>query len=289
MTGQPQSRVGLIGVGLLGTALAERFLHSGRRVLGFDIDSQRLIDLRSLGGESAESLEGIADACDTIVFSLPDSSIVESVVDQIQSSLRAGTIIIDTTTGDPDRTAAIGERLRQSGVDYVDATVAGSSEQTRRGEAVVMAGGEAEAVQRCEALLKTFSHRVFHVGACGSGARMKLVVNLVLGLNRAVLAEGLSLAAAAGLDAATTLEVLRSGAAYSAAMDAKGQKMIDEDFTPQARLAQHLKDVQLILDLGRQSGASLPLSAAHRELLERAVQLGFGDADNSAIRKAFDK
>ena len=117
---------------------------------------------------------------------------------------------------------------------------------------------------------------------------MKLVVNLVLGLNRAVLAEGLSLAQACGIEPAMALEVLRSGAAHSAAMDTKGLKMVQRDFTPQARLAQHRKDVGLILTLAQSHETELPLSQIHAQLLDRAIQRGFGELDNSAILKAFD-
>ena len=123
---------------------------------------------------------------------------------------------------------------------------------------------------------------------CGSGATAKLIVNLVLGLNRAVLAEGLSLARSCGVDLTQMLAILQSGAAYSRAMDTKGPKMLSGDFTPQARLDQHWKDVRLILELGRQQGATLPLSQVHHELLERASAMGFGASDNSAVIRAFD-
>jgi 3-hydroxyisobutyrate dehydrogenase-like beta-hydroxyacid dehydrogenase len=118
---------------------------------------------------------------------------------------------------------------------------------------------------------------------------MKLVLNLVLGLNRAVLAEGLCYAAAAGVDPAAALEILKAGPAYSRVMDTKGQKMLAGDFTAEARLSQHLKDVRLILESGARAGASLPLSSVHRALLEKAEAAGFGAADNSAVIKAFAK
>jgi 3-hydroxyisobutyrate dehydrogenase len=117
---------------------------------------------------------------------------------------------------------------------------------------------------------------------------MKLVVNLVLGLNRAVLAEGLTLARHLELDLPQTLAVLKAGAAYSTVMDAKGAKMLSGDFAPQARLSQHAKDVRLILAAAGQSGVDLPLSQVHRELLERALAAGLGELDNSAIFRAFE-
>ena len=112
---------------------------------------------------------------------------------------------------------------------------------------------------------------------------MKLIVNLVLGLNRAVLAEGLALATACGMDGQQVLDVLRQGPAYSTVMDTKGSKMVLEEFAAEARLTQHLKDVQLIRQLGVENKHPLPLSQVHEKLLERAVQLGYGAADNSAV------
>ena len=108
----------------------------------------------------------------------------------------------------------------------------------------------------------------------GTAAKMKLVTNLVLGLNRAALAEGLVLASSFGLDPQLTLEVLQASAAYSKAMDAKGAKMIGGDFAPQARLSQHLKDVRLLLAAAARTGRTLPLSETHRKLLEFAESLG---------------
>jgi 3-hydroxyisobutyrate dehydrogenase-like beta-hydroxyacid dehydrogenase len=117
---------------------------------------------------------------------------------------------------------------------------------------------------------------------------MKLVFNLVLGLHRAVLAEALSFAGSYGIDPAAALEVLKAGAAYSKVMDIKGGKMLSGDFTPEARLSQHLKDVRLIVAAAERCGAMVPLSEIHRELLERAEAAGFGAMDNSAVIKAFE-
>jgi 3-hydroxyisobutyrate dehydrogenase-like beta-hydroxyacid dehydrogenase len=182
----------------------------------------------------------------------------------------------------------MGARLAARGVAYLDATVSGSSEQARRGEAVVMVGGDPRAFAACRDVFDAIARNAFHVGPVGAGARMKLATNLVLGLNRAALAEGLAFARRMGLDPSLTLEILRAGAAYSRIMDAKGPKMIAGDFAPQARLSQHLKDVRLILAEARRAGAATPLSEAHRGLLEAAEAAGFGAADNSAIIRAFE-
>jgi 3-hydroxyisobutyrate dehydrogenase-like beta-hydroxyacid dehydrogenase len=281
------NRIGIIGIGLLGSALTERLLAADFEVIGFDPDDSRLSRFLDLGGKARSSAAEVAVDATRILLSLPNSEVVESVVGEIAESLRGGSWVIDTTTGAPDKTELIARRLLARGVGYLDATVAGSSEQARRGDIVMMVGGDPEDYAACADVFDVLARQTFHVGPSGCGSRMKLVVNLVLGLNRAALAEGLTLARVSGIDLATALDVLRSGAAYSAAMDTKGRKMIDEDFTPQARLAQHHKDVGLILDLAGACGIELPLSQLHNEVLGLAERLGLGELDNSAIIKAF--
>jgi 3-hydroxyisobutyrate dehydrogenase-like beta-hydroxyacid dehydrogenase len=279
--------VGLIGVGLVGSALAGRFRQAGLAVVGYDRRPEARQALAAAGGVVADSALAVAAAAPVVVLSLPDSDAVETVVREVEPALPSRTVV-DTTTGDPDRTAALGERLQAMGVDYLDATIVGSSRLVREGMAVVVAGGEEAVFRRCAVLLDAFATREFHVGPWGSGARMKLVVNLVLGLHRAVLAEGLAFARASGFDPVVALEVLRSGVAYSRIMDVKGRKMIDGDFTPDARLSQHHKDVRLILDAATSAGIDLPLSRLHDKLLADLEARGFGGLDNSAIIQAYD-
>ena len=202
--------------------------------------------------------------------------------------LTAGTAIIDCTTGEPEAMAAMGAKLAKSNIDYLDATVLGSSRVVRSGAAVVMAGGRRPVFDAALPLFKTFSSRAFYLGSYGAGARMKLVANLALGLHRAVLAETLAFAHACEVSPVDALEVLKAGAAYSRVMDDKGQKMLDHDFSVEAKLSQHLKDVRLILAAANAKNAKAPLSQVHRQLLERLEAAGYGEMDNSAIIMAYE-
>lgn len=279
--------VGVIGLGLMGTALSERFRAAGLRVVGFDARPECCGALAQIGGEPVGSVRDVFAAARTVVFSLPTSDATRSVVAEAGDLVR-GTTILDTTTGDPDAVEEVGEALAGAECDYLDATITGSSSQTRAGNVVVTAGGRSDVFARSIALFRTFASRWFHVGGWGSGARTKLVVNLVLGLNRAALAEGLALARCCGLDLTAVLEILQSGAAYSRAMDVKGRKMIDGDFVPQARLSQHLKDIRLILSEGDRCGATMPFSTLHETLLAQLADRGLADWDNSAVIRAFE-
>jgi 3-hydroxyisobutyrate dehydrogenase-like beta-hydroxyacid dehydrogenase len=283
-------RIGMIGLGLMGTAMSERLLEHGFDVLAWNRTREKADPLLAFGARWSDN--PLAD-CDRVIISLYTSDVVESVLGQLldDSVAKRGTeelrrkILIDTTTGVPEQSAAMCAHLASLGIQYLDAPISGSSEQTRRGEATVMVGGEREAFESCNDLWPMLGANIYHVGAIGSAAKMKLISNLVLGLNRAALAEALVFAQGIGVDPASALEVLRGSMAYSRVMDVKGQKMLQEDFTVQARLAQHLKDVRLILA----SGMKLPLSETHRQLLEQAEAMGLGEADNSAIIKAIQQ
>lgn len=279
--------IGLIGLGLMGSALAERLIGGGYPVVGFDVAETARDRLRTIGGEPAESASDVFSRARTVLLSLPNSAVVHDVLREA-SDLAKDSFIIDTTTGDPTVTVKIARQLGDQGVRYLDATLTGSSQVAREGQLIVTAGGSQADLEEAIPVFRTFARHWFHVGPSGSGAKIKLVVNLVLGLNRAVLAEALAFARAGGLDLDTTLQVLKSGAAYSVVMDAKGQRMIHGDFTPDARLAQHLKDVRLILAEGKACDARLPLSTLHEELLTDLANRGFGDQDNSCIYRAFD-
>lgn len=272
--------VGLIGLGLLGAAVAERLHHSGIRVHGFDIDTKK-----AGATVRAQTPSEIAAACGRIILCLPQSAAVESVIGLLENHLRPGTMIADATTGSPGIVEGIAWRLARQNIEYADACIGGSSEDVRQGRATVMFGGSAAAFSAWRTIFDTYARSAFHLGPAGAGTRMKLAFNLVLGLHRAVLAEGLAFARGAGIPLKDALAVLKEGAAYSRVMDTKGQKMVEEDFEPQARLSQHLKDVRLILEEGK---APLPFSKLHETLLSHLEAAGHGAEDNSAILRWFE-
>jgi len=271
-------RIGIIGVGLLGSAIAARLQAAGYSVLGFD-----LVPERRIGAASADE---VVRECATVLFCLPTSDVVAEVLRGLR--VPKGRVLVDCTTGQPEAMARMGAEQAKAGVDYLDATVLGSSAVVRKGGAVVMAGGRREVFDGAAPLFKTFASRSFYLGGYGSGARMKLVANLALGLNRAVLAEALGFAEHYGISPTDALEVLKAGAAYSRVMDDKGEKMLHHDFTVEAKLSQHLKDVRLILAAAAAHGGKVPLSQVHRELLERLEAAGYGEMDNSAIVMAYE-
>lgn len=278
----PASRdaVGVVGLGLLGTAWAERLLAQGFPVVVWNRTRAKADPLLARGAVWSDNP---LRTCRRVILSLYTTEVVGQVLAQLSDGLRRGLVLIDTTTGEAARTASLAADLARQGVRYLDAPVSGSSDQARRGEAMFMVGGDADTFQDCHDLWTALGGQAHHLGSSGSGARMKLITNLVLGLNRAALAEGLAFAEALEVPPATALAVLARSNAYSRAMDVKGRRMVERDFRPDARLSQHLKDVRLMQDAAADAGLVLPLTATHRRLLEQAEALGLGDSDNSAI------
>jgi 3-hydroxyisobutyrate dehydrogenase-like beta-hydroxyacid dehydrogenase len=278
--------IGLVGIGLVGTALAENLLASGFDVIGYARSDASREKLVRLGGRVARRLGEVADTAARTILSLPDSDVVDQVVSGPGGLLAAGNglrLILDTTTGEPERTEALAARCVARGVRFVDGPISGSSEQIRQRQGVVLIGGDRAAYEACRDLIQAVAERHYYLGGAGAGARAKLASNLILGLNRLALAEGLVFAEWLGLDLRAFLEMLKTTPAYSCAMDVKGEKMLRGDFAPQSKVAQHHKDLRIILECAAKTGQELPLAALHKDILEQAMASGEGDLDTAVV------
>jgi putative dehydrogenase len=288
----PQTPVGLFGVGLMGEVYAQRLIAAGFGVIGFDIDAARMKRLVQIGGRAGSAAE-IARQCDPIVIAVFSTDQVEDVVERTLVPAGSGKIVLCTSTCDPDRIAALGARVAQR-LHFLEAPVSGTSAQVRQGDGVGLIGGDVGTAQIATPVLDALFATRFHIGKVGDGDRAKLAINLILGLNRLALAEGLVFASRLGLDAAAFLQVARASAAASQVMDSKGPKMVGRDFAPEGRVRQTLKDAQLMIDQARKLGQELPLLKVHAGILEACVRAGESEQDNSIVieeirRRAHDK
>ena len=278
--------VGLVGIGLLGQALAHRLLGAGFPVAGFDVDPAKTAKLAELGGRAAASVAELAQRCDPILLAVFTTDQVEQVVERELLPVLGDAsrrIVLCASTCDPDRIAALGGRVAARSLRFLETPVSGSSGQVSRGEGVGLIGGDPQVAADIEPILRALFPSYFHIGGIGDGGRAKLAVNLILGLNRLAMAEGLVFAERLGLDPEAFLKVARGSAAYSQVMDIKGLKMTRGDFAAEGRVTQHLKDVHLMLEQAERAGQRLPLLEVHADVLEACVRQGEGDWDNSAV------
>jgi len=282
--------IGVLGTGLVGTALAEILLERDYRVHVWNRTAERTAELVKKGAFAESSPAAVGEVCDRVFVSVMTTDVVVDLCegrDGLLSAKEPPRYILDTTTGEPDQSAALAERLARRGIFLLDSTISGSSRQIRSREGLFMIGGDPEAFASCEELVSEVTKDYEYLGPPGSGSKAKLASNVILGLNRLVLAEGLVFAERLGLDLPRFLSVLKRSPAYSAAMDSKGEKMIRRNYAPEAKLSQHYKDVLLILKKAAHPERSLPLTTVHRRILEAMIERGEGGADNSAVVEYF--
>ena len=265
--------IGVLGLGLIGSAIAARLNTADYKIVGFDPAVPK-----TQGVTSVSSPNEVFSKSDVVILCLPDGNDVRAVINEVQSIIHERHLIINTTTGDANRPHA----------QMIEATIGGSSALLRDGAAPLFLGGYKAQISCAQPILDILSSRSFHLGDFGAGAKFKLIHNMAIGLNRAVAAETLCFAEALGFDLNQSLDILLQSPASSTAMAAKGQRMIEAEYQPpQARLAQHLKDVRLILAAAEETSTKVPLTQLHRELLSLAELRGFGNADNAAIIEAY--
>lgn len=276
--------IAVLGLGLMGGTLAGHLLDLGHRVTGYDPDGDRRDEHVARGGDSFASVaEAVSDA-DRVLLSLPNSTVMLAVCEEIIAAQTSRVLVIDTTTGAPNDSLEASAILQAAGHAYVDATVSGNAAQAAAKDVIFMVGGEAEDVAIATDVLDPLGRRVYAVGPLGAGSTAKLVVNHVLSINRAAVAEGLVVAEKAGLELEPMFEVLRDSAAYSKAMDIWGQRMVDGDhYPPASRVRQSHKDSRLINGHAEEIGASHALVDVVRQALVEAEETGLADADNSSV------
>jgi 3-hydroxyisobutyrate dehydrogenase-like beta-hydroxyacid dehydrogenase len=273
--------VGVIGVGLMGEVYARRLVAAGFTVIGYDVDPTKNERLAQFGAR-AGTLAEITHDCEPMVLAVFNTEQVEDVIERVLIPAAAGKIVLVTSTCDPDRIAALGARVGDK-LRFLETPVSGTSEQVRQGDGVGLIGGDKKIAADAAPVLDALFAKSFHIGKIGDGGRAKLAVNLILGLNRLALAEGLVFASRIGLDPAAFLDVARRSAAASQVMDTKGPKMIGGDFAPEGRVRQTLKDTQLMLDQARKAGQQLPLLQIHADVLQACVRHGDSEQDNSIV------
>ncbi len=279
------TRVGVIGLGLMGSSMARLNVAAGHTVKGFDVDPDRadLIDGLRAAGSVAEAATDV----DVVLLSLPNSGIGLEVTlgdGGIASAAAPGTVVADTSTADPAHTLAMANGLAEAGIGFVDSTVSGNGEMAAVGDLVVMVGGSADDIAQALPALEAIGRAVHTVGPVGSGARAKLIVNHALGIHRQAIAETLVVTEAAGIDMSTMLAVLQDSAAASKAMDIWGKRMIAGDHAPPAgHFSTSHKDAVLIAAQAEELGVPVALRDAVYANFKEGMEDGLADYDNSAV------
>ena len=286
------SKVCLIGLGQMGTPIANRLLKGGYHVKGYDASKEQVTRLIPLGLKPAKSAREAAKRADLILLSLPNWEIVKDVVEGkagILPVLRKGQIIADMSTVAPWETASMAKRLSRMGVHWMDVPVSGSAAEAREGDLVLMAGGPRSVFKKIKPVLDKVGRKTVHVGKNGQGSMLKLIVNHTLFINQAAAVEGLTLARKSGIDPDLVYDVMISGAARSSLIVQRGQDMLRHDFKGKGALAIAAKDIGLCLENARRLGAAAPMAALYQQFLLSALRRGWEDRDATSVMRIFEE
>lgn len=282
--GIPQS-IGLFGLGLIGHAIAARLLAAGASVRGFDPDSDCMDLLASIGGTPVPA-EQVWNA--DLVFSAVFST--DQLSDLISTAPNSDRLrLVSVSTCDPGLMTELASKAAQKGVDLIEAPISGTSADLASGEAIMLIAGDPEIIDDLAPVFRALARSHYNVGAVGNGNRAKLAINLILGLSRAALAEGMVFAKAVGIDPAEFLDLALDSAASSKVMASKGPKMVSRDFSPLGRVTQSAKDFGLIYETAMKAGQGLPMAERYLEVLSDSLAMGEGELDNSAVLLAIER
>lgn len=276
-------RIGVIGLGVMGMAMADRLIAAGHEVKGFDIDSSRSGRLSDMGGGKVEHLEGAVNDADLVVLSLPDEAALGSVASQIAALGDLGVLCVDTGTFSLEAKWAAHRILADAGIEMIDAPVSGTGLQAADGTLVVMASGSADGFHTARPLFEAIGRATYFLGEFGNGTKMKFIANLLVAVHNLATAEAHALAVAAGLDPALVQEVISDGVGSSRIFEIRGPKMLEGDYEPTVRLDLILKDSLIIREFAANLGSPTPLLDAVVPWYTRASQAGLGDHDPAIL------
>jgi 2-hydroxy-3-oxopropionate reductase len=279
-------RIGIIGVGLLGSAVASRLLATGFKVAGHDSCPGRADALRGQGLTVAASPADAVAGADAAFTVLPTPDVVEAVwlgpAGLVQTA-PPGTVLLQMSTIGPGLARRLGEAAAARGLRMLDTPISGTSTMVARGECTIFVGGDPAVAAAVRPVLDAIAAKTVHVGAVGAASVTKLAANLVAGVNVIALAEALVLGAKAGVAPADLLDALRKSPVASRMMDLRGPQMVDHRFDPHIRLDLFLKDFGLMLKEGERLGLPLPLTSVAHQLCTATSAAGHGAEDLSAV------
>jgi len=285
-------RVAVVGVGIMGNAIARRLLECAHDVAIFDLDRSKVEPLVALGARAAVSAAEAAQGVAFVITSLNSAAIVRSAVfgaAGVAKGLSADALLIDMSSIDPPSTRTLSEELRQRcGAGWVDAPLSGGAPKALRGSLTVMAGGTDADVSRAHALMQDLCANYTHMGPSGAGQTTKLVNQLLCAIGFQAVAEAVRLAEAGGVDARRLSQALSGGRADSQILAEFGPKMAARDFTPTGRIDNMLKDLEAVQAFSLGQRLPLPMTAHVSELHRAFVAAGIGAEDTVALMKQFD-
>jgi len=285
-------KVGFVGLGNMGGGMARNLLRAGLPVVVHDLDPRKVQALSEHGAEVAANPREVARQTTRMISMVETTAQAEAVILGEHGFVHAaapGSIVISSSTIDPFAVRRMGEALAARGIKMLDAPVSGGKTGADAGTLTVIVGGERETYEACEDIFRGLGKNLFHVGALGNGLAMKIVNNMMLQANAVAVAETATLAARAGLDPQTVLDIIRTSSGNSWAFERVMPRIVARDFSPANTIDINHKDQALGCDFARQLGVPVPVAALTEQVYQMARAAGLNKQDGSSVVKVFEQ
>lgn len=283
----PATRIGVIGLGVMGGGMASRLLDQGHRIVVHNRTPARAEPFAARGAKVADSAAALAADVDVVLLSLAGEAPVEEQLfapDGVLAGLPEHGVVMDTSTVSPEFARSVADRVAARGCTMLDACIIGNGQHARDGELRFMVGGDRAAYDRLTAVLDPLSKEVRHLGGHGLGATAKVMLNVLMGVEMQVLAESVVLAQRSGIDRELALDMISASGFSSPVMRYKAGVMRRDDYTaPQFRLDLMRKDLRLATEQARELGVATPVCDATHEVLINASEAGLSELDCAAV------
>jgi 2-hydroxy-3-oxopropionate reductase len=282
------TKIGFVGLGIMGGPMSSNLLAAGFDVIGFDVVPTALRRLTAAGGTAADSAGQAAAESDVVITMLPNHPQVEAVVlgeGGVLDSAKPGALYIDMSTIRPETSRRLAAAGAERGIRVLDAPVSGGEQGAIDAVLSIMVGGSEEDFAAAQPVLSVLGKTVVHVGPAGAGQTVKAANQLVVGGTYALVAEAIVLLEASGLDASVGLDVLAGGLAGSRILELKRASMVAREFAPGFRIDLHHKDMGIVLAAARDADVALPVGNLVAALVSAARAQGHGALDHSALLK----
>jgi 2-hydroxy-3-oxopropionate reductase len=286
------SKIGFIGLGIMGKPMSKNLLKAGYKLVVFDIVDAPVDELRRLGAEVGYSPVDVASRATIIITMLPNSSEVKAVVlgkEGVVVGAQKGSLVVDMSSIAPLVSREISDALALKGIRMLDAPVSGGEPRAIEGTLSIMVGGAQADFDEVLPIFKAMGSSAVLTGSSGAGCFTKLANQIIVQLNIAAVSEALVMTTKAGLDPELVYMAIRGGLAGSAVLDAKAPLMMDRKFNPGGSININLKDIGNVLETSREIGAPLPLTAIVMEILQALKTDGMGNLDHGAIVRFYEK
>lgn len=284
-------QLALIGAGAMGGAIGTRLLETGNALAVFDLDEAKVAALVAKGATAAKSAAAAAETADAVITSLNASRIVEIAVfgpQGVADGARPGTLIIDMSSIDPATTRKLADMAAEKGLAWVDSPLSGGAPKALVGELTLMLGGTEDDVVRAQAILSDVAANMTHMGGPGAGQTTKMINQVLCGLGFLAVAEATQLALDAGVDATKIPVALKGGRADSALLQEYMPRFATKDYRRTGRIDNMVKDLNMVNDLARHTGTSMPMTALCTEIHRMLTAAGLGGEDQAAVMEFFN-